>query len=149
MITKAPVFIDSNTTLNKSQISVLNSMLVTRWNWLRSKFRQKQKNAYVSSNASTRNTMKVISLYALEYYDTGFASFYLYTFGLKKDKEYKLFSAKSTVDTFTYNGIIGSYNSADISEYGELFVKDSTFYFRPSQDITEFYAMITMRWHYD
>lgn len=147
-VTNAPIFMDNNNTLNNRQRNIINSLLVTRWNWFRTKFTQKQKSDAVATNNNSRNTARVFSLNCIEYFYKGIASFYLYSYGLKANKEYKLFEARNTPENITYNGIVGNYTSEDISEYGEIYFVDNVCYFKPNQNIEDTYAIITVRWDF-
>lgn len=146
MIKKAPVYLDKNTTLDAKQTQILNSLFLNRWNWLRTRFKQKTERDAVVSNSSSRNTARVTSLTCFEYNDIGIASGYAYVYGLEKDGEYKLFEVKSTPSNVVYNGVLDNYASKDVSEYGSIYFKDKACYFKPSNDIDAFYLLFTIKW---
>lgn len=148
MLSKAPLYLDNNTTLNKGQKETLNSLFVSRWNWLRTKVKQPTRRDAVVSSSSTSNTARVFGLYCLEYYYVGIASFTLYTLGLKAGKEYRLFSSSYTPEDVAYNGVIGVYNSEDISKKCEIYFKDKVCYIKPSEDLGDAYALVTIKWRY-
>lgn len=149
MLSKSPIYLDDNTTLSKGQKNTINSLLVSRWNWMRTKFQQKQKSNSIATNNSSRNTARVFTLYCIEYFYTGIASFYLYSYGLKSGKEYKLFDALNTPTDVRYNGMVGNYSSNDISAYGDIYFVDKTCYFKPNKDIEDSYSIITIKWRYE
>lgn len=128
------VYLDKFTTFDDKQTEKINSMIRSQYNrFLNKTFQQTDKAE--ATNAAIAQSGRINSVTAVEYNNTGFASFQMIAIGMFVGQDYPILQTVHEIKSIIcYGG--SSYEELydDITDWGYFFAKGNIIYFRLTKD---------------
>lgn len=143
------IYLDNFTTFNDKQTEKVNSMIRSQYNRFLNKTFQPFDKAEVS-NAAIAQSGRINSVTAVEYNNTGFASFQMIALGMFVGTDYPILQTNHKIkDIICYGGSSYVEMYDDITDWGYFFAKDDIIYFRLTRDPeTILFPYCNITWSY-